>query len=103
VRSRRSEIRGKLICKEVSREPLSRNAYHLWPADFLAKEIGRPEHIETFLERGLGRSLFSKRFSPDYLFENAFVLIVTNTCDWIITNQAALGCGNVFYQFVFKR
>jgi hypothetical protein len=73
VRFRRSEIRGKLLCKEVSPEPLSRNSYHLWPADFLGEEIGRPEHIGTFLERGLRRSLFSQRCFPDYFFENDFV------------------------------
>jgi len=28
---------------------------------------------EKFLERGLGRNLFSKRFSPDYFFECALV------------------------------
>jgi hypothetical protein len=32
---------------------------------------GEPENHgnEKFLERGLGRNLFSKRFSPDYFFE----------------------------------
>jgi len=28
---------------------------------------------EKFLERGLGRNLFSKRFSPDYFFESDLV------------------------------
>jgi len=28
---------------------------------------------EKFLERGLGRSLFSKRSSPDYFFESELV------------------------------
>jgi hypothetical protein len=53
VRFRRSEIRGKLLGKEVSPEPLSRNSYYLWPADFPSEEIGRPEHTEKILERGL--------------------------------------------------
>ena len=44
-------------------------------SDFLAEEIDKPDHIEKFLERGLGRSLFSKRFSPSYFFEHLFVSI----------------------------
>jgi hypothetical protein len=41
--------------------------YHLWLADFLGKKISKPEHIEKFLEGGLGRNLFSKRFLPRLL------------------------------------
>jgi hypothetical protein len=51
--------------------PLSRNSCHLRLADFLGEEIDKPEHIEKFLERGLGRNLFSKRFSPYYFLEIA--------------------------------
>jgi hypothetical protein len=43
------------------------------PADFLDEEIGRQEHTEKFLERRLGRSLFSQRFFLDYFFEYDFV------------------------------
>jgi hypothetical protein len=70
-----AEFRGILLCKEVSPEPPSRNSYHLWLADFLGREIGKPEPAEKFYERGLERNLFSTRISPDYFLRKRIRLI----------------------------
>jgi hypothetical protein len=58
---------GNFFAKKFPPKPPSRNSYHLWLTDFLAEEIGKPEHIEKFLERGAGEEPFFKKGLPRLL------------------------------------
>jgi hypothetical protein len=64
---------GTSLCKEVPPKP-PKKLYCPWFSG--SPQRGEPENHgnEKFLERGLGRNLFSKRFSPDYFFETGLVL-----------------------------
>ncbi len=80
VRFQRNEIRGKLLCEEVSPEPPSRNSITLWLAGFLNEETGKPEDDRSFWRGVWGGTFFSKRCSPDYLLESAGVSVYRGAC-----------------------
>ncbi len=66
---------GRTFLKKVSPQAfLQKLLYMLWLADFLFREIGKPEINMNFLKGGRGK-LLCKEVSPEFHFlENAFVL-----------------------------